>query len=793
MSSLRPIPASRTHLTWPVSQFRFETTETVRPLDGVVHQDRAVDAIRFALDVPHPQFNLFVAGPPGAGKSTLVQRMAARAAARRDNPPDRCFVHNFDDADRPLAIALPAGRGRRFASLMRRFVENLHRNLPAALSAREYRSKSQSILEDALDARRVHFDRLRTRATKVGIGIEDDGDGLQLVPLLDDGSRMSPEQYDALDEPARKLIEDAERSLRDHILDYLDHARTIQDAADEELEELDRRTVRRVVAPALQRIRTRLGDDEVVARWLDRVAEDVVEHLDAIVPPLTAELPFERPPSVAFGTERYEVNVIVDHDRTKGGPVVVEYNPTFTNLVGRIDRRNSFGAVETNHTLIRAGALLRANGGVLVLNARVLLESPWSWHALKRALREGCCVIEEPDELKQGGGGVTLRPEPIPLSVRVILIGTLDDYLLLREVDDEFARLFKVRADFEETAPLIRRTATLVSRFASSRVRELGLRHVTRDGICALIELGSREAGRRDEVTLSLSVLTDVIVEADQQALAADSPVIDRAHIEGADVARQLRDGMFREQSLREFRRGHVLVQLDGERVGQVNGLSVVGIGDTRFGVPFRITAKTFAGSSGVVNIERESELSGQIHSKAVLILQGYLGATYAREQPLAVSASITFEQNYHYIEGDSASVAETVALLSSLAEAPCRQDLAITGSMSQHGEIQPIGGVTEKIEGWFDVCDQAGLTGSQGVIIPWHNVDELHLAPRVVSAIEAGTFAVYAAKHIDEVIALMTGLRAGSLRDDGTWAPSSIHGRAAARLATMVERADRN
>jgi len=776
-------------LRFDASRLAFSDTSRLPDPDTVVGQDLAVEAIDFALSVATGDFHVFAAGPAGTGRATLVRAMAARAARRRAVPPDVCCIYNFTDPERPLTLTLPAGSARVFAAEVSRLVDFVRRAVPAALSSKEYRARHQAIVESSVDARREHFDKLEERAEAVGIRVEDSATNLQLLPLMPDGSEMSEEQYDGLTEDERRGIEERERSIRDDILEYLDLVKRLQDATDDELDELDRLTITRIIEPKLDLIRESLRFPEVHA-WLDDVLEDIIDTAESLLPSEEPENPIlsdalrgPREPA-----ERYEVNVLVDNTNATGAPVVLELNPTYANLFGKVERRMSFGALETNHTLVRAGSFLRANGGILIADAAELVSHPFAYPALKRSLREAATSIEDPDDPASSLSVVTLRPSPVPVRVQVVLLGTLDDYVVLRELDPEFSKLFKVRADFEDAVLLTDDSANGFARFVASVCRERQLRHFTPSGVAALIERGARMAGRQDEMSLRLDTFQSMIIEADHWARAEGngSKLVDRRHVEHADAQARRRSSLFQRRMLQAFSRKSLLISVHGEYVGQVNGLAVLGVGDILFGMPARITAKTFVGEAGVVNIERETELSGQIHSKATLILNGYLGSMYARDRPLSLSASLTFEQNYSAVEGDSASIAELVALLSSLSGLPVRQDLAITGSMSQHGEAQPIGGVNEKIEGFFRVCAEAGLTGTQGVLIPVQNVPDLNLDADVVAAMEAGRFAVYAVSQVGEALRLMLGRDAGVADSRGRWTPGSVHGLVAKRLSAM-------
>lgn len=782
----RALTGPDVRLRFDASTFGFRDTSRLPDPDRLVGQELAIEAIEFAFGVDSGDFHLFAAGPPGTGRATIVRNMAAKAALRRPVPSDICCIYNFAEPERPHTVLLPAGSGRVFAAEMDRLSDFMRKAIPSALTSREYRARHQAILESHLDERREHFSKLEERAASLLIRVEDTPSNIHLMPLNKDGTEMSEEQYEALTDKQRKAIERKERSLRDDILEYLDKAKELQADAEEKLAELDRATVNRILEPRVNHIRDALRFGQV-HDWLDDVMENVVETLETFMPPEEGDGLAEALRGPRAPAERYDVNVVVDNSSLEGAPVVLELNPTYSNLVGKVERRVSFGAMETNHTLVRAGAIHRANGGILVLDAAELVSHPNAYPALKRALRESACPIQDPDDFGGGPSTITLSPEPVPVKVQVVLIGSLDDYIVLREYDSEFAKLVKVRADFEDSADLDASSAEGFARFVASVCRERSLLHFTAEGVAALIELSSRMAGRQDELSLRLDAVRSMLVEAEYWAREDGARRVGRKHVERCAEKMRRRSSLFLRRTLKAFERETLLITVDGRRVGQVNGLAVLGVGDILFGMPARITAKTFVGETGVVNIERETELSGQIHSKAVLILNGYLGWMYARRRPLSLGASITFEQNYSPIEGDSASIAELVALLSSLSGIPVRQDVAVTGSMSQHGEVQPIGGVTEKVEGFFRVCAMRGLTGTQGVVIPVQNVAELNVDQDVAEAIDAGRFHVWAVSRVDEAIALMLDTESGQ-SDDEEFTPGTVHAAVAERLAEMSD-----
>lgn len=783
------LSASQVALRVAEADFPHASTFELDPGEAGFGQDKAVAAVRRALRVRQPDHHLFAAGPPGTGKMALLESMAQEVASTREAPEDLVVAHDFDAPLSPLVLRVPSGRGAEIAKAVARAIEQLNRTLPAALNHRAHRSIRQGIVHEAIDRRREALVSVEEGAKALGFGIDDDGQIPHLVPFDADGGLMRAEEVERLDEARRRKLEDAERSLRDTITQFLERQQEIQEELEEVLEKADNKAAARVVKPVFQRLRRSFKGITGLVEWLKAAEANLLDNWSTFIPPgQDALLERLRMSSGPPPQEPFLLHPLVEHDPTAGAPVVVDWNPSFSGLVGRLERRFSQGVMETSHTLIRAGSLLEASGGFLLLPARELLTAPLAWPALKRALRERLGRIHDPEDWVGAVPVNTLHPEPVPLDVKVVLVGSLEEYLLLREIDDDFARFFKVRADFDVSIPRDESSILSFARWVGRTCAERGLRHLDASGVAALVERSSRLAGRQEELSLELQPLTDLLVEADQVAAEHERELVDRAAIEEALEGRRQRENLYHDRMLDDYRRRVVLVDVEGSRVGQVNGLALLEIGDIAHALPMRITARTYAGGNGLVNIERESDLSGSIHSKAVLILTGFLGGLLAQEKGLAMSASLTFEQSYSHIEGDSASIAELVAVLSSLADLPVRQDLAVTGSMSQHGEVQAIGGINEKIEGFFDVCVERGLTGSQGVVMPRSVVDELNVAPRVRRAIEEGRFHLYAIEHVEEAIALLLGHPAGKARRDGTWPKRSVYGRAAERLARMSD-----
>ncbi|HEX6988175.1 MAG TPA: ATP-binding protein [Bacillota bacterium] len=796
------VPVDRLRRVCDPDDFDFGSTADVPPLVGMIGQERAVRAMEFGLRVRSPGYNIYMSGPPGTGKTTYAQNVAAEAAADQPVPNDWVYVHNFHEPDRPRAIALPPGWGRRLRADMERLIVDLREDLSKTFDSdhyeeqrqavvRQFQERSEQVLEEADRAARLQGFALRRSAT-----------GFLTIPLRPDGVPMGPEEFNRLPDEVRAGIEERSRGVQAQVAEAVRRLRSIEQEARAELEQLERSVAMAVVGPLVEQIKERyrqVPEAAALMEHLDDVREDVLNRLDDFrggdrseeAGPMAMLQALSRGPSNDNGFARYRVNVVVDHSGTRGAPVVVEPHPIYYNLVGKQEYAASQGTgARTDHTMIKAGALHQANGGYLILQARDLLSSPGSWDALKRALKTREIRIEAMGEEYRMVPVRTIRPQPIPLDVKVILIGTPSLFYLLHENDEDFRKLFKIKADFDVEMPRDQRTMMHYAMFISSLCRREGLRHFDRGAVARVVEHASRLADDQTKITTRFNEVVEILYEAAAWADLDDVEFVGAVHVERAIEERTFRNNRIEEKVQEMIARGSILVATEGAVVGQINGLSVSWVGDHEFGRPSRITARTYVGDRGIVQIEREVELSGAVHDKGVMILSGYLGAQYAQQRPLSLSASITFEQLYEGVDGDSASSTELYALLSSLADVPLRQDLAVTGSVDQFGRIQPVGGVNEKIEGFYRACKARGLTGTQGVIIPRQNVDNLMLHPEVVEAVRDGRFHVYAVETIDQGLELLTGVPAGEPDEQGNFPPESIHGRVAARLAAFAEAA---
>jgi lon-related putative ATP-dependent protease len=781
------LPVSMLSPTVDPGRLGFEDTSELESLGETIGQGRAVEALEFGLQMKSAGFNIYVSGPLGTGKGTLVRQMVKRMAQAGTAPADWCYVNNFQDPSRPQCLSFPAGQGCTFKREMTAFIEGLRNEIPGAFESKPYLDAKAKIVEETESKKKSLFHDLTKLSCTRGFGFEETSIGFGLVPLKD-GHPMTEEAMEALTEEQQKNLTEQRQSLESEIREFHVRIHALEKDAEQRKRHLDRQLVANVMQGRYETLRRAYPDHTAALSYLERVQQDIIHHYKDFLPhegPALALPGFE--PFRRSDMTRYQVNVIVEHDPKDGAPVIDESHPTYTNLIGKIERRAHMGVMYTDFTEIRAGALLHANGGYVILNAMDVLRQPFSWDALKRAIKTGELKIEDPGEF-YGFSTAGLRPEPIPVQVKVILVGHPLLFHLLQAYEEDFPKIFKVKADFDVEVDRDDRLDRQYASFIAKLCREEGLPHFGADAVAEVIRQGVRFADRHDRLSLRFSLVSDLIREAGYWARKEGHSFVTRADIEAAVAHKRHRSNLAEHWIQDEIREGTLMVDLDNEVVGQVNGLSVHQVGDYAFGRPTRITARTYVGTKGVIDIQREAELAGHIHSKGVMTLAGYLAGKFAGSHPFALSATLTFEQTYSEVEGDSAAVAELAAILSSLADLPIRQWLAVTGSVNQLGEVQPIGGVNEKIEGFFESCVRRGLTGKQGVIIPARNTKHLALRRDVVQAVESGKFTVYAVNTMDEAIELLTGVPAGERGLEGEYAPDTIYGRAAQRLAELAQ-----
>jgi lon-related putative ATP-dependent protease len=796
MASVSPLPVEALRRVCDASQFGFSTTAELEPLEDTLGQARALEAMRFGVGVRHQSYNLFAFGPPGTGKHTTVLQYLKKKAQQDPVPSDWVYVNSFTDPHRPRAIQLPPGRGKKLSDDMEKLIEELRASIPATFDSEAFRQRKQSLSSEFEHRQEQAFEELRVQAKEKGIALLRTPLGLTFAPVRGE-EVIDPEEFAKLDEAEQKRIQKDVEVLQERLQEVLQQVPRWEREQRRKLRDLRREVTRFAASHLIEDLRTQYSDLPEVIEYFDEVLTDVVENAGQFVqqtgPQAEAPpgMPQPMPPGAAPGPgRRYLVNVLVDRSALTGAPVVYADQPAYADLVGRVEHVSQFGALVTDFTLIKAGALHRANGGYLVLDALRVFSQPFAWESLKRALRAGEIRIETLAEKMSLVSTVSLEPEPIPLSTKVVLVGDRRLYYMVSALDPEFDELFKVAVDFDDR---LDRTNTAVEQYArlvASLAQRENLKPLDAGAVARVIEESSRLAADAHKLSTRTSSLMQLLRESDYWAGEAERTVVTSADVDRAIGAYLRRGDYIRERMQEEIRRGTILIDVDGAREGQVNGLSVVDFGGRLFGRPNRITARVRLGKGEVVDIEREVDLGGPLHSKGVLILSGYLGEHFARERPLAFSASLVFEQSYGGVDGDSASSAELYALLSALADVPVRQYLAVTGSVNQHGHVQAIGGVNEKIEGFFDVCSQFGLTGNQGVLIPASNVQHLMLRPEVVRAAAEGRFHIYPIETVDQGIEVLTGVPAGERDANGAYPAGTIHARIDERLAHLAEKA---
>ena len=772
--------------------FAFETTADLAPLAGPVGQDIAVEAIRLSTEMRHPRFNLFVYGPEGSGRRSSVLRIVQDVAASRPAPDDWIYVNNFAEPDKPLAICLPPGEGPRFRDAVAALVEDLASRIPAVLVSEDSQTRRAAIEQDFTLRREAAFNSLVESARKRQVAIMRTPMGFSLAPMHE-GEVLKTEAMAAMPEADRLRIDADIEVIHEELDDFLVSLPELEREQREALAALNARMAERAVKSAMSRMNRSFARTPALKPYLEALGKDLVLNADLFLSweRSSAEAPFPRGATALHDDprfHRYAVNAIVSHPKGSGAPVVVETMPTLANLTGRIDYMSQQGALVTDFTLLKPGALHRANGGFLLLYARRVLAEPFAWEALKHSLETRKIQITTAADRLGMIATTTMEPQAVPLDVRVILVGERHLLLLLSEMDPDFSQFFGVAAEFADDMPRDAGSMQLFSRILATTGAQEGLRPVARDGVAALIDASSRAAEDQQKLSLRTGEVLDLMREADHIAGRAGAGAITAAHVATVIAARERRLGQTRERLVEMVRGEKILIATTGSVIGQINGLTVAEIGDLRFGMPVRITARARMGSGRVVDIEREAKMAGPIHSKAVLILSGFLAARYAPDVPLSLWASLVFEQSYGWVEGDSASLAELCALMSALAEIPLSQSYAVTGSVNQLGDVQPVGGINEKIEGFFRVCSEKGLTGRQGVLIPRANLSNLMLRDEVVQAVATGQFQIHAVSHVDEAIAQLTGLPAGRRSMNGEFESGSINANIEVRLLGFAE-----
>ena len=767
-----------------------KSTDGLEPLQKIIGQERAVRALKFGLGIKDRGFNVYVSGLPGTGRKTAVKSFLEETAKSKPLPFDWCYVNNFSNEYEPKALKLSAGKGKEFQSDMRSFVGNARTALPKAFESEDYARKRDATISALEEQRKKLTEQLNSEAQREGFVIQATRIGLLLIPVVK-GKPISDQELMTLSPKVRQDLdakrERLESELRNAMRQFADMDRRIH----QELDKLNKDVALYAIGNLVADLAEKYKDSSDVVSYLKEVETDVLDHLSQFVKGSedVQQAPFPVPWMKESPFKKYEVNVVVDNSKTVGAPVVIGLNPTYQNLFGRVEKEAQFGALITDFMMIRGGALHKANGGYLILPVEELFRNPFSYDGLKRALRNERIFIEEAEEALGFLSVRSLKPEPIPLDVKVVLIGDPYVYQQLFVLDMEFSELFKVKADFDTTMDRTDENTEQYAAFVCALCQKEKLKHLDGSGLAKVVEHSSRLAEDQLKLSTQFASVADIIREANFYASEDKSEFITGVHVSKAIEEKVYRSKLIQEKIEEMIKREILLIDTVSEKVGQVNGLSVVGLGDFEFGIPSRVTVSVGLGREGVVDIEREAKMGGPIHTKGVLILSGYLEGKYAQDKPFSLSARLVFEQSYEGVEGDSASSTELYAILSGLSGLPIRQCLAVTGSVNQKGEVQAIGGVNEKVEGFFEVCKLKGFTGDQGVMIPESNVQNLMLKEEILDAVKSGKFHVFSVKSIDEGIEVLTGTKAGARQKDGKFEEGSVNYLVDKRLREIAEK----
>ena len=776
--------------TKPVDSWKIATTDDInisrtRKPEPLIGQNRAVEAIEFGLAVNGRGYNIFVVGQPGSGRTSYVLERLRSMASSLPAPDDWLYLYNFEKPGEPLAVSVPAGRGKKLTEELEDLVKDLKATISKAFEQSQYEDAKASHIKEFQEKANAIMDKLRAKAAKDNFTVKRTPQGFMNIPLIKDKDEeghtvmreLKPEEYEALDEKKQKRYQAANERISQRTLTGMREIRDMEKALKEKISKLEAEICRAAIEPCMKDLREKYSDNTPLIEWFAKMADDVIENFGAFVTSARDE-------SADVDFTRYNANLFVSNDPAKGAPVIWETNPTYYNLSGRVEYESHQGYLYTDFRRILPGAFHKANGGFLVIDAEKVLMNIMSWEAIKRLLRTGEAAIENLGEQYGALTVASLRPSPIKIDMKIIMTGSPYIYELLQYYDAEFSKIFKVKASFDYDMPRTAANERWEARYIAEVIKRENLKPFEAAALSEIIEWSSREAEDQNLLSVEVGKLRELLTEANAWG---KGETVTRDNVIKAIEHKNYRSGLYRDKLARAFRDGVIRIDTSGEAAGQINGLSVIDLNDYRFGHPSRITANVFMGQEGVVNIEREVKMTGPIHNKGLMILSSYLGRKYAQDMPLSLSAHITFEQNYSGIEGDSASSTELYCLLSALSGLPLKQGIAVTGSVDQFGTVQPIGGVNEKIEGFYEYCKIAGLTGDQGVMIPEANVRHLMLNNEVIQAVNDGKFSVWAVSSIDEGIELLTGVTAGRQRKNGSFTDGSVHALVKARLRKML------
>ena len=760
------------------ASFKFKTTKELEPFMGTIGQARGMKALEFGLNIDIKGYNLYLEGPTGIGKTIYARDKLKQIAKTKPVPDDWCYLYNFANPNEPVAVSLPAKMGKEFASDISQFIENMKVEIKSAFNNQDFATEKANI-EKAVEEKKIKLiEKLNRDATRQGFEIKNTPSGIYFLPMIN-GKTLSEDEFNALDEATKNEFERRSVEIQKETIDTMAKIKEIEHKANEKMNSWQNNIALFAVSIQINELRNKYKKFPKIQTFLKDVQKDILSNLNDFIEepqPQNPPMPMAKPDSQK-AWQKYKVNLFVDNSELEGAPVVIDSNPSFYNLFGKLEYENSFGTLRTDFTLIKSGLIHKANGGYLIIQIRDLLTSPVIWDSFKRVLRTKLIYVDNLKDYQMNTVAISsLKPEPIPVNMKVVLIGPSNIYQQLLNFDEDFRKLFKVKVEFDEEAPRTEANIFKIAQFIHNFCEKEKAPHFNAGAVAEVIEYCSRIVENQGKISTQLNDISELLGESCTWAKMEGAKVVTAAYVKKAIAERIERINKYDQRLVEMIQNGTIMIDTTGQKVGQINGLSIMSIGDYSFGKPAKITANTYVGKSGIVNIEREVELSGTSHSKGVMILSAFIGEKFAQERPLSLSASLCFEQMYNGVDGDSASSTELYAILSSLSDLPIKQNIAVTGSVNQKGEIQPIGGVTDKIEGFFHICKLRGLTGDQGVMIPQQNIKNLNLNDEVIKAVKDGLFHIYAIKTVDEGIELLTGVPAGKKNKNGEYTVGTVN-----------------
>ncbi|MBP3800740.1 MAG: AAA family ATPase [Clostridia bacterium] len=757
--------------------FNFESTQELEPIRTGIGQDRGISALEFGIQIDVKGYNLYLEGPGGVGKTMYTKNYLNQISTKKKTPSDWCYIYNFENPNEPISVSLPAGQGKEFKESMDDFIKEIKKDIKKTFNADDFEKEKALIKKEFEEQRSLLMDELNQNASQYNFQVKSAQNGIYMMPIVD-GKTIEEEEFDKLDEAIKQEYEEKSLIVQEQIMNVIGKIKEIERASDKRISEWQSNIALMTVNVHINYLKSKYKRNKKINKFLNDVKQDVLKNIPVFLEEDT-KANEQTQPQIQKNQDpclNYRVNLFIDNSNCTGAPVIMDSNYSYHNIFGKLEYENYYGALKTDHTMLKPGLLHYANGGYIIFQAKDLLSNPACYEALKKALRVKELSIENVQDHRSAMVMVSLKPEPIPLDLKVILIGNSEIYHTLLAMDSDFKKLFKIKVEFEDDAPINEENALKLARFVHGFCEQEGLPHLDKTAMARIIEYSSKLAGSHSKLSTRFNDLSQIIGEAATWAKIAKSKVVSGEHVDKALAKRIERVKKYDTKYTEMIQNNSLLINTSGFEVGQINGLTVMTIGDYTFGKPAKITVNTYTGKSGIVNIEREVELSGSSHSKGVLILTGYLGEMFAQDIPLCLTASICFEQLYNGVDGDSASSTELYALLSSLSGIPINQSIAVTGSVNQKGQIQPIGGVNEKIEGFFQICKLRGLTGEHGVMIPIQNVNNLQLSDEVVQAVKNKKFHIYSISTIEEGIEILTGVPAGKKDKDGKFPAGTVN-----------------